>query len=41
MNVEPAAATGTYDAHGRPAPTESRRDEDPLEIPAFLPRQTS
>jgi cell division protein FtsZ len=39
--AEPQAATGTYDAHGRVAPADSRRDDDELDIPAFLRRQSS
>ncbi|HEX2256040.1 MAG TPA: hypothetical protein VHG92_04925, partial [Afifellaceae bacterium] len=38
---EPLAATGTYDAHGRAIPADSRRDDDQLDIPAFLRRQSS
>jgi cell division protein FtsZ len=39
--AEPQAATGTYDPHGRPLPVESRREDDQLDIPAFLRRQSS
>ena len=39
--AEPQAATGTYDAHGRPLPVEARREDEQLDIPAFLRRQSS
>ncbi|SEQ40154.1 cell division protein FtsZ [Faunimonas pinastri] len=38
---EPQAAHGQLDTRGRVAMVEQQRDEDPLEIPAFLRRQSS
>jgi cell division protein FtsZ len=37
----PRPAQGTLDSHGRPAPQQRSIEEDQLEIPAFLRRQSS